>query len=292
MYTAPLEDIIKSHSDVQLMVYADDTQLYMVFNSTESSSAITQLELCIHDVKEWMTNNMLKLNGSKTEVLHITSKFLRNSVPVDHLQIDSESVQAVLSARNLGVTIDNQLCMSSHVNNICKSASFALRKIGQVRKYLDQASAEKLVHAFVSSRLDCCNSILYGLPDYEIAKLQHVQNTAARIVARVRKREHITPVLHQLHWLPVRKRIMYKILLLTYKSLNGLAPDYISDLISEHKPTRSLRSGAKYLLVPAKTCTSFEAAAPTLWNELPMYIKCAVSVDSFKSLLKTHLFSL
>jgi hypothetical protein len=297
MYTAPLEDLINSHDGVELMVYADDTQLYMVFNPSESSTAITKLELCIKDVNNWMTVNKLKLNGSKTEILHLSSKFSRKSIPIDHLQIDSDSVQAVSSARNLGVTFDNQLCMSTHVNNVCRAANFALRKIGQVRKFLDQGSAERLVHAFVSSRLDCCNSILYGLPDYEIAKLQHVQNTAARLVACVRKREHITPILHQLHWLPVRKRIEFKILLITYKALNGLAPDYISDLISVHKPSRSLRSGAKYLLSPIKTSTvygsrSFAAAAPTLWNELPMHIKCAVSVDIFKSSLKTYLFTL
>ncbi len=193
--------------------------------------------------------------------------------------------------------MDHQLCMSTHVNNICKPANFALRKIGQVRKYLDQSSAETLVHAFVSSRLDYCNGILYGLPDYEISKLQQVQNTAARIVSRVRKRDHITPVLRQLHWFPVQKRIMYKILMITYKSLNGLAPNYISDLIDEYMPPRCLRSGGKHLLSPVNTSTAygrrpFAAAAPTLWNELPMYIKCADSLNTFKSLLKTYLFVL
>jgi hypothetical protein len=297
MYTAPLEDIVRSYEGVELMVYADDTQLYMLMNSSEKAAAISQLEQCVNSVKSWMTANRLKLNGGKTEILHITSKFIRSSSAVDSFTVGSDCVQTVSSARNLGVTFDNLLSMTSHVNNICRAANFALYKIGQIRKYLDHATAEKLVHAFITSRLDCCNSVLFGLPDCEIAKLQQVQNTAARMVSLKRKHDHITPVLRQLHWLPVRKRVMFKVLLLTYKALHGLAPNYISDLIAEYKPTRVLRSSNKHLLRPLKTSTaygrrSFAAAAPKLWNELPITIKCASSLNVFKSLLKTHLFSL
>ena len=297
MYTAPLEDLIRSFDGVELMVYADDTQLYMLINPSDQIAPISQLEQCVDSVKSWMTANRLKLNGGKTEILHITSKFARSSSTVDSLMIGSDCVHTVSSARNLGVTLDNHLSMASHVNNICRAANFALRKIGQIRKYLDPATAEKLVHAFITSRLDCCNSVLYGLPEREIAKLQQVQNTAARMVALVKKYDHITPVLQKLHWLPVHKRVMFKILLMTYKALHGLAPDYISDLIAEYKPTRTLRSGKKHLLKPVRTSTaygrrSFAAAAPKLWNELPLTIKCANSINEFKSLLKTHLFSL
>ncbi|XP_072048716.1 uncharacterized protein [Amphiura filiformis] len=194
---------------------------------------------------------------------------------IPRLHVLSESVDAVPSACNLGVTIDIHLSMSAHVNNICKAANFVLRKIGQVQKYLDHASTEKLIHAFVSSLLYSCNSILYGLPDYEIAKLQQVLNTVStcRMVPRLRKDEHITPVLQQLHWLPV-----LKIFIITYKSLNGLALDYIYELIAEYKDTRSFRSGAKYLLTPVKTsalqCMEAGLSLPAaltlhVWNELP-----------------------
>ena len=93
---------------------------------------------------------------------------------------------------------------------------------------LSKESTEILIHAFVSSKLDHCNSLLYGLPAYQLAKLQVLQNTAARVVSLTRKYDHITPVLESLHWLPVKFRIVFKVLLLVYKALNGMAPPYLS----------------------------------------------------------------
>ena len=122
--------------------------------------------------------------------------------------------------------------MKDHVSNIVRAASFAIYKIGRLSKYLDRESTERLIHAFVSSRLDSCNSLLYGLPDCQISKLQRVQNSAARIVSRCSKRDHMTPVLCELHWLPVRQRLQYKIALLTFKALNNMAPSYISVIFS------------------------------------------------------------
>ncbi len=126
-----------------------------------------------------------------------------------------------------------------------------------------------------------------------IDKLQRVQNSAARVVTRTRKYEHITPVLMDLHWLPVEQRIKYKILLLTYKSFNGMAPKYLSDLLQRHNPTAQLRSASKHLLVPPKVNpkrygeSSFKSASPRLWNSLPENVRASSSLDSFEIRLKT-----
>ncbi|XP_072037136.1 uncharacterized protein [Amphiura filiformis] len=195
------------------------------------------------------------------------------------------------------------MTMAKHVNSICKSASlsFALYKIGRLRSFLDQPSTEKLVHAFITSRLDNCNSLLYGLPISEVDKLQRIQNAAARLVTRVKGRCHMKPVLRQLHWLPVKKRIIFKILLITFKAIHGLAPDYIKEIIVIRKPTRLLRSSSELLLQPPPTIAlktasygyrSFSSAAPSLWNQLPSFIRSSQSVDQFKTSLKTHLFTL
>jgi hypothetical protein len=180
----------------------------------------------------------------------------------------------------MGVILDHHLKMSSHVSNICKSASYSLRRIGQIRRYLNPASTEKLVHAFISSKLDYCNSVLHGLPDKDLSKLQRIQNSAARLVTSKNKHEHITPVLLTLHWLPVKKRIVFKILLLTFKVLHGLAPCYLSDLLVVQQPLRKLRSNSNnaILLTTPRYRTdtygkrAFSSSAPRLWNKLPTSI--------------------
>ena len=171
----------------------------------------------------------------------------------------------------------------------------ALRNIGNLRKYLDQSTAERLVHAFVTSRLDNCNSLLYGLPQCEIKKLQHVQNTGARIVTRSNRREHITPTLKELHWLPIQSRIKFKLALLVFKALNNLAPSYLKDLLLPYQTSRCLRSSSMNLLQVPRTKTktygdrSFRKAGSAVWNNLPNELRLETSVDIFKVKLKTFL---
>jgi hypothetical protein len=197
--------------------------------------------------------------------------------------------------RDLGVILDTNLTMTAHINAVCRNASYVIHRIGKLRRYLDNESTEKLVHAFVTSRIDNCNSILYGLPEKQLSKLQRIQNMAARVVTRSKKHDHITPVMFSLHWLPVRQRIVYKVLLLTFKALNNLAPTYITDLIKTYHPPRLLRSASKHLLqeVSAKTVTygrSFSVTAPRLWNQLPLVIRRSATITQFKTRIKTHLF--
>ena len=189
------------------MTYADDTQLYFVLNCSERSTAISKLEQCVRDVKVWSIQNKLMLNDSKTDVIFVSSKFV-NSPPFLKITIGDFEIDVANAAKDLGVTIDKHLDMKDHVSNIVHAASFAIYKIGRLSKYLDPESTERLIHVFVSSRLDSCNSLLYGLPDCQISKLQRVRNSASRIVSRCSKRDHMTPVLCELHWLPGRGPIV------------------------------------------------------------------------------------
>ena len=267
-YTAPVEDIIHTHG-LSCVIYADDTQLYISMKSSQRSVTIERIEQCISDIKAWMTRNFLVLNDSKTEVLHFTSRFAKNpSIP--NITAGEAVVNLVPNARDLGVILDTHMTMRPHINNITRSASFALKKISSIRKYLDRQSCEKLVHAFISSRLDNCNSLLINLPDKDLRKLQRIQNSSARLVALSKKRDHITPILFDLHWLPVIHRINFKVLLLTYKTLCGMAPAYMSDIIHPYVPARTLRSSSSNLLqMPsARTITygerAFSIRAPRL----------------------------
>ena len=182
-------------------------------------------------------------------------------------------------ATDLGVKLDSNLTLSNHISAVCKTAFFALYKIGKIRPFLSLESTKTLVHAHVLSRLDFCNGILFGLPDNEIQKLQRVQNAAARLVTRAKKYDHISPILFQLHWLPIKYRINFKILSLVFLCLHDLAPSYLQELLVQYHPRRNLRSQSRSLLVSPRINTqfygarSFQSYAPELWNNIPEKIK-------------------
>ncbi len=151
------------------------------------------------------------------------------------------------------------------------------------------------MHLF-TSRLDYCNSLLSGCSNKSLRTLQIIQNAAARVLTGTKIRDHISPILASLHWLPVKSRIEFKILLLTYKALHGQAPSYLKELIEPYYPSRTLRSqNAGLLVVPLVSksrlgARAFSHQAPLLWNKLPLRVREADTVNIFKSRLKTFLF--
>ncbi len=204
-----------------------------------------------------MTNNFLLFNSDKTEILLIglknsTQSILNSTQSIlDHnLQLDRCTVTSS-RVKNLGVILDSNQSFENHISNVTKTAFFHLRNITKLRNMWSVSDAEKLVHAFMTSRLDYCNALLGGCPAASINKLQIVQNTAARVLTRSRKYDHIAQILQSLHWLPIKFCISYKIVLLAYKALNDLAPVYLTNLLSCYNPTRSLRmQNSRLLVVP------------------------------------------
>lgn len=224
---------------------------------------------------------MLKLNGNKTEVFLFATK--HNLQKLSHLSLEIEglTVKPVTSVKNLGVNFDSIMAMDSHINYLCKISYFQLRNISQIRRYLTYDATALLINGLITSKLDYCNSLLFGLTESQTSKIQKVQNTAARVLTKTSKFEHITPILSNLHWLPIKARIEFKIIFLTFKTLHGMAPTYLCDLIQRYEPRRSLRSRDSYTLqIPRIKTTygerSFSWAASKLWNNLPSR---AVSVN-------------
>ena len=190
--------------------------------------------------------------------------------------------------------------MKQHIINICRQSYYQLRQLRVICRSLPKDVLKTLLHAFVFTRLDYCNSILYGLPKCYLNKLQSVQNSAARLIGGLRKYDHITPLLRdQLHWLPITARINFKIALLTYKSLHHQAPKYLSDMLclaSDFPGLSCNRSATNGNLIPASWNTvsygkrCFHYSAPTVWNKLPVSLRRLNSSADFKKGLKTFLF--
>ena len=244
-----------------------------------------------------MTNNMLKLNGSKTEVLLCGSEtnHKRNNVPC--MTFDDIEICFSNRVKNLGVIFDNSLSMDLQINQLVKCMNFELRRIARLKPYVPNKLVKTLVTSFVLSRLDYCNSLLVGLPNCKINKLQRVQNNAARLVLGREFDGSSNEMLAKLHWLPVRARIEFKIATLCFKCLNESAPSYLKDQISLYTPSRQLRSSdSNVLVIPKTRCKTFGdrafcKAGPDIWNSLPEDILTLSSIDIFKSRLKTHLFN-
>ena len=296
------KQVVKSHLP-DIHVYADDTQLYLSFKpdgGAAEADAITALQDCISDIRTWMIKDKLQLNDTKTEFLIIGTSVQLNKISATEIQIGSAKVSTVDSARNLGAWFDSNMNMTTHINNICQSVCYHLHNIRRIRKYLSFENRKTLVQATVLSRIDYCNSLLFGLPVVHLSKLQRLQNAAARLVCNIPKYDHITPALIRLHWLPVQFRIEFKVAMLVYKCINGTAPQYLKDLTINREISRySLRSNKGILLVDnsakaKKTLgdRAFVNAAPRVWNRLPLDIRLAISYDNFKSMLKTHFFRL
>ena len=291
IYMLPLAQIIENNK-ICYHSYADDTQIYITI-SPGDYSPIQALSGCIQQINSWMCQNFLQLNKNKTEVIVFGAKEERLKVCT---QLQSLMLETTNEARNLGVVMDSDLSLNSHIKSITKSAYYHLKNISRIKGFMSQKDLEKLVHAFIFSRLDYCNGVFTGLSKRSIKQLQLIQNAAARVLTKTKKIDHITPVLRSLHWLPVCQRIDFKILLLVYKALNGLGPKYISDLLIRYEPSRPLRSSGTGLLFVPRVKTkhgqsAFSFYAPHIWNKLPETCRSAATLSSFKTSLKTLLFA-
>uniref|UniRef100_A0A8C6LTZ9 Reverse transcriptase domain-containing protein n=1 Tax=Nothobranchius furzeri TaxID=105023 RepID=A0A8C6LTZ9_NOTFU len=290
IYILPLGNIIAKRG-LHYHIYADDCQIYMALNR---SSSITQLSECLAEIKTWLASNIPKFNDNKTEAILFKPKHnLHTSAAFDFSPLNLNSC-----VTSLGVKLDADLSVSAHVNATVRSCFFQLSCLTRLKPILKRPHLESVIHAFITSRLDFSNSVLIGANVSVLNRLQKVQKAAARFLSNTNRRCHITPIPVDLHWIPVHFRIQYKVLTFAYKALNGLAPLYLSELLTPYIPSRSLRSADHLLLkVPkmkykARGERAFAFAAPRLWNALPLVVRQASSLAQFKSSLKPHFFNL
>ena len=248
----------------------------------------------------WATVNMLRLNDSKTELMLVTSKRSKHlhNLPTS-ITIGNAQIPFKQSVKNLGFTLGCHLTMNAHVSNIARTCYFELRRLAYIRRFLTSTATATLVSAFVLSRIDYCNSLLFGSTLDVTSHLQRIQNYAARVILRLPMSSRITIHLKSLHWLPVKVRSTYKIACLCYHCHSSTAPSYVTDMLHK-KPlhTRNTRTSSYTMPLlnrPAHSKAtlgdrSFSFASSSVWNSIPNDVKCAPSLSSFKSRLKTYLF--
>ena len=211
----PLGAIIRHHN-IGYHIYADGTQLYISFKCKDPLESLTKLNMCISDIRLWMIKNKLKINDSNTEFIIFRSPLLKQNLSDLSVSVGNMQVSPSSKVRDLCVVFDQYLTFHDHISGICKFTHFHLRGIGRIRNLLILTfdATAQLIHVLIISRLDFCNSILYNFPNKQIEILQRIQNQAARMLKRIPRRNHITPVLRELHWLRIYDRIIFKILLL------------------------------------------------------------------------------
>ena len=257
MYIRPLSAIIDSHSIIHHS-FAEDLQLQMSAPPDRISELLHSIQSCIRDVKAWVTASMHELNDNKTELMLVTSKRTKHlhnlptSITMGNVQIPFKQ-----SVKNLRFALDCHLTMNAHVSNIARTCYFELRRLASIRRFLTNTATATLVSAFALSRIDYCNSLLFGSAHDVTSHLQRIQNYATRVVLRLPKSSSITTYLKSLHWLPVKARSTYKLACLYYHCHSSTAPSYVADMLHK-KPshTRNTRSSSCTMPLLSRTAHS------------------------------------
>ena len=303
-YASTLDQVIDP-SQLELNGFADDHSVRSSFkpsklDHTNEHQTISIIEKAMQDIKVWVDQVHLKMNNSKTEFIYFGWPSQLEKCITRKIDVNGEEIARADHTRYLGAYLDQKLAFKLHIQAKSRAAILNVLRIKATRKYLTRSACNKLMVSLVLSHLDYANSLLGGLPKASIAKLQRIQNIAARIVLNKGKYDSATSCLEQLHWLPIRYRIEYKITTLVHRCLHQTAPPYLSRLVNYHIQRRKglrLEEDTSKLEIPKTTkktfaARSFSVLGPTLWNNLPSELRNITSYTAFKKHLKTHLFKI
>ena len=271
--------------------FADDSNGRKTFVvSFQYNILVNEVKNCLEQVTTWSYMLSLKINPDKTEMILFHPKSMKHQVIIGGTIVGDECIRYSKEVKNVGVWLDQHLDMNKQINNTVSLSYMSLRNIGRIRNILTNKHTEMLVHSVIS-RLDYCNSLLYNISKSKLFKLQKVQNAAARLVVRGKKRSSISSTLKKLHWLRVESRIIFKILLLMFKCIHGQCAKIIDIKYKSHNCRPQ-----DYLLLETKQVKTkygkraFSYAGPILWNALPLATRMEENVESFKKDVKTMLF--
>lgn len=268
--------------------FADDHQLVKQFLPLLQKYALGEgIQKCLDCIAEWMRDHFLRLNPDKTKILVIAPPSIQKEIVIRGIFADNNCIRFVDTAKNLGIVLDSELSFNAHVTKVVKTCFGVLRDLHSIKHFLTLDHLKSLVCSFIFSHLDYCNALFYGLNSATISKLQRVQNCAARLVLRKSNLGSLDSIFLEFHWLKVRQRILYKILLIMYKCIHDRAPDSLSH--SSYAESDRLMKLRETKVKTAYGDRAFSHAGPKLWNLLPYDIRNLHEVDVFKKSLKSFL---
>ena len=271
--------------------YADDHQFLFSFHVDFQATAVRwTIPGALDIIGKWMNRYFLKLNTSKTQVIVFHPDLKYSDVPFSQIILSNGSrIQLSNQVYNLGVTLDSTMSFSPHISSSVSQGYGLIRNIAGIRKYISRDHLKTLVNSIIVAKFDNCNSLYSGISSFEAGRLRKFQNACARLIYSKNKRDHVSGIMQELHWLPCDARIFFKLVCYVFKCIHSLAPSYLSELlvVKNHQDLS--------LCVP-RTLTSygdrgFSCVGPKLWNSLPIDIRMVHSLDCFKSKLKHYFFN-
>ena len=274
--------------------YADDHQVYKSFTHMDQYTILVdEVPSCFRQICNWMSHHFLQLNPGKTDIIVFGTPSVLGELTIRGTFLNSETcIRFSPVVKNLGFRLDECLTFKNQVVNLKSTCFYKLRSIARMKPFLNVKQMSMLVQAVIISSLDYCNALYYGCNKSVIRQLQVIQNRACRVIFGLKKCTDVTEKMKSLHWLKIEERIIFKVLLLVYKGVHGLAPSYINELLSFNNTvtTNKRRSSLHISLCEPSHSRAFQTAAPKLWHQLPASIKTCQTIELFKKCLKSYLF--
>ena len=291
-YTKSFPDKMKVKISFTVEGYADDHQLFKQFNLLFQVEVLgDDLRKSFQAIEDWMSEYFLKLNATKTKIMIIAPPSIREQIIVNGTIINGKCIRFVDCAKNLGVLFDNELSFNKQIDKVVSTSFSTIRQLSRIKYFLSTEELNTIVCSLIFSNTDYCNALYYGLNKEILNKLQRVQNCAARLVMKVNRFDHVSvnEMFEKLHWLRIRERITYKVLLIVHKCVYKYAPAEISGLFRLVKSCRTKK-------LDVLSCSgsmgerAISVCGPKLWNALPAGLRGESCTDEFKKSLKTFLF--
>jgi hypothetical protein len=293
IYLLGINEVFASF-DIGYVIYADDILLLTPSAPSNLASTAKNLADCINSTSDWLSNHGLLLNKSKTECVLFGTPSLIAKSPVSELRLNDHNIQFAKAVRYLGVTLDETLSLKAHVNNTCHAAFGYLRVISKQKKAMKTSAVKILLHSLVLSRIEFCSSIFYGATNQLQSRLQMVSNSSLRILAGLRKFDHLSAAREKYFWLSVQDRQLLRLACIIFVAIKYGLPQYLANSLKEKVFDRRTRFSQLHPLEIARTRSgvgdlAFSVAGPSVWNTIPTDIRASKTLSSFRRRLKKYL---